>query len=195
MSPEQVTARDVDGRSDLFSLGCTMYHLLSGEVPFPGVTVAECFTRRMRGSPIPITELRSDLPPQLVQVLDKLMAQRPEDRFQSAAEAFAALEPLVRREGLRRCDHQPSPPPAMHARVPAPPPAPAASTAPDSPPTVPLASSSPPLRSGSRLPALPSVRILLCLLAVGLVIFMTGFALGRATALVMPRGGPSTHQR
>ena len=42
---------DLDGRSDLFSLGCTMYHLLSGQVPFPGETVAECLTRRIGGRP------------------------------------------------------------------------------------------------------------------------------------------------
>ena len=95
MSPEQADAGDVDGRSDLYSLGCTMYELLTGRIPFPGETVVECLTRRARGNPDPITDLRPDLPPQLVEVLDKLMARRPEDRFQTAAEAAVALQAVA----------------------------------------------------------------------------------------------------
>ena len=84
MSPEQAKAGEVDGRSDLFSLGCTMYYLLSGKPAFPGETVVECLKRRANGHPIPITDLRPDLPPRLVEVLDKLLANRPEDRFQTS---------------------------------------------------------------------------------------------------------------
>ena len=49
MSPEQAVGLNMDGRSDLFSLGCTMYQLLSGRLPFPGVTVAECIALRVTG--------------------------------------------------------------------------------------------------------------------------------------------------
>ena len=49
MSPEQATALNLDGRSDLFSLGCTMYQLLSGRLPFPGETIAECLALRIKG--------------------------------------------------------------------------------------------------------------------------------------------------
>jgi serine/threonine-protein kinase len=95
MSPEQAIALNVDGRSDLFSLGCTMYQLLSGQLPFPGETLAECLTLRIKGESTPITDFRPDLSPRLVELLAKLMARRPEDRFQTAAEAAEALRTLA----------------------------------------------------------------------------------------------------
>ena len=98
MSPEQAVALNIDGRSDLFSLGCTMYQLLSGRLPFPGETVAECITLRVMGRSTPITDFRTDLNASVVQVLGKLMARRPEDRFQTAAEAAEALQALASHE-------------------------------------------------------------------------------------------------
>jgi eukaryotic-like serine/threonine-protein kinase len=95
MSPEQSAGIDMDGRSDLFSLGCAMYYMLSGQVPFPGDTVAECLARRIRGGPVPITDLIPTLSPQIVELLNKLLARRPEDRFQTAPEAALALEALA----------------------------------------------------------------------------------------------------
>jgi len=111
MSPEQCTGIDIDGRSDLFSLGCTMYQLLSGRVPFPGDSVAECIAWRIQRGPIPITELRSGLSPRLVEVLDKLLARRREDRFQTAAEAAQALEALAQSEAEGRPAREPTPHP------------------------------------------------------------------------------------
>jgi len=98
MSPEQAIAQNVDRRSDLYSLGCTMYQLLSGRLPFLGETVAECLALRIKGNAPPITEFRPDLAPGLVRVLEKLMARRPEDRFQTAGEAAEALRALSGRE-------------------------------------------------------------------------------------------------
>jgi eukaryotic-like serine/threonine-protein kinase len=95
MSPEQAVAQSVDGRSDLFGLGCTMYHLLTGRLPFPGETVAECLMLRIRGNPAPIAEFRPDLSMRSIQVLERLMARRPDDRFQTAAEAAQALQALL----------------------------------------------------------------------------------------------------
>jgi serine/threonine-protein kinase len=95
MSPEQATASNVDGRSDLFNLGCTMYHLLTGAVPYPGETVVECLRRRAQPKAVPITDLRPDLPARLLGVLDKLMAHQIEDRYQTAAEAALALQSLA----------------------------------------------------------------------------------------------------
>ena len=95
MSPEQATGREADGRSDLFSLGCTMYHLLTGQLPFPGETILEQLGRRIRGGPVPITDVRPDLSPRLVEVLDRLMARQPEDRYQTGAEAADALRGVL----------------------------------------------------------------------------------------------------
>jgi eukaryotic-like serine/threonine-protein kinase len=109
MSPEQALAMTVDGRSDLYNLGCTMYQLLSGRMPFPGDSVAECLALRIQGRATPITLFRPDLSPRLVELLDKMMARRPEDRFHAAAEAAEALQDLASQEfGARPA----APPPA-----------------------------------------------------------------------------------
>jgi eukaryotic-like serine/threonine-protein kinase len=97
MSPEQAAACKIDGRSDLFSLGCTMYHLLTGQLPFPGKSRLESLALRVGGHAVPITELLPDLPGGWVDVLDRMMAARPEDRFDTAEEAAEALRGLGRR--------------------------------------------------------------------------------------------------
>jgi serine/threonine-protein kinase len=96
MSPEQACGRDVDGRSDLFSLGCAMYHLIAGRLPFPGDSPIERLGKRLSGQPIPITKHLPDLPSGLVQIIDKLLAHKPEDRFQKAEDAAEALQALLR---------------------------------------------------------------------------------------------------
>jgi serine/threonine-protein kinase len=118
MSPEQAMALDVDGRSDLFSLGCTMYQLLCGRLPFPGEALAECLTLRIKGRAVPITDFRPDLSPGLVEVMDKLMARRPEDRFQTAAEAALALQTLAKAEGAAVSAPQPTPQAVPHFPLP-----------------------------------------------------------------------------
>jgi serine/threonine protein kinase len=96
MSPEQACGRDVDGRSDLFSLGCAMFHLMTGKLPFPGNTPIERLGMRLGGHPIPITDYLPDLASGLVQIIDKLMAHKPQDRFQKAEDAANALNALLR---------------------------------------------------------------------------------------------------
>src|SRR5512135_150403 len=96
MSPEQACGRDVDGRSDLFSLGCAMYHLMTGRLPFPGDSQIDRLGRRISGRRVPLTDVMPDAPAGLVQVMDKLLAHKPEDRFQGADEAAEALQALIR---------------------------------------------------------------------------------------------------
>lgn len=96
MSPEQACGREVDGRSDLYSLGCSMYHLTTGQLPFPGDSPIERMGKRISGRPVPITEVKRDVPSSLVRVLDKLLAHKPQDRFQSAAEAAEALQAVLK---------------------------------------------------------------------------------------------------
>jgi serine/threonine protein kinase len=96
MSPEQASTGIVDGRSDLFGLGCTMYVLLTGRPPFSGDTDLERLVGRLNSSPVPITDFRPDLSADLVGVLGRLLARRPEDRFQTAAEAAEALLALMK---------------------------------------------------------------------------------------------------
>jgi hypothetical protein len=86
----------LDGRSDLYSLGCTMYHLISGQLPFKGESSMDCIVGRITGKAVPISQVRPGLPPRLVQALEKLMATSPDDRYQTADEAAAALRSLLR---------------------------------------------------------------------------------------------------
>jgi serine/threonine-protein kinase len=107
MSPEQARGIVVDGRSDLYSLGCVLYHLLTGRVPFPGESKYVCLALRIGGRPEPIGELRPGLPPGLALVVDRLMAPDPAGRYSDARAALAALRALAppsRRAGGSRPD-------------------------------------------------------------------------------------------
>jgi serine/threonine protein kinase len=100
IAPEQV--RDfhrVDVRADLYSLGCSFYYLLAGRVPFPGGTLIEKLDKHRFDSPQPVEQLRPEVPAALAEVVRRLMAKRPEDRYQLPAELAAALEPYCRLEG------------------------------------------------------------------------------------------------
>jgi serine/threonine-protein kinase len=95
VSPEQ--ARDlhaVDIRSDLYSLGCTLYFALTARRPFRGKTVLETIVQHLEKDPEPIEAVRPDVPPALRGVLRRMMAKEPGDRFQTPAELIAALAPL-----------------------------------------------------------------------------------------------------
>jgi serine/threonine protein kinase len=93
LAPEQaLDSHTVDIRADLYGLGCTIYHLLTGQVPFPGGTALQRLLRHREELAQPVEELRPDVPPHLAGIIRKLMAKRPEDRYQSPAELLAALE-------------------------------------------------------------------------------------------------------
>jgi serine/threonine-protein kinase len=96
LSPEQArSSHQVDPRADLYSLGCTLYHLLSGRVPFPGGLPLDKLLRHQTETPTPIRELRRDVPVELEQVLLAMLAKRPEERTQTAAAVAAALLPFT----------------------------------------------------------------------------------------------------
>lgn len=97
-SPEQATdARRVDPRSDLYSLGATLYYLLTTRVPFPGGDGLNKLARHQSSErPEALHLLRPDLPRSVTSVVAHLMAKRPEDRYQTPLEAAAALANCVR---------------------------------------------------------------------------------------------------
>ena len=95
MSPEQVQNKKIDARTDLYSLGCTMYRLLTGTYAFPGVTREVRLVKRIRERHVPITDVRPGLSYRLVEIVDRLLASRPDDRFGSATDAAEALEALI----------------------------------------------------------------------------------------------------
>jgi serine/threonine-protein kinase len=96
ISPEQAQdARGADIRADIYSLGCTLHFLLAGQAPFQGDTMVEKLSPRVTGDPPWIREARPDVPPLLEQVLRKMMARRPEDRYQTPIEVALALAPFA----------------------------------------------------------------------------------------------------
>jgi serine/threonine-protein kinase len=96
MSPEQTLGRELDGRSDLFSLGCSMFHLMTGKLAYPGESPIDRLGRRLSARPTPITDHIPDFPSPAARVLDKLMATKPQDRYASAREAAEVLQSLLR---------------------------------------------------------------------------------------------------
>jgi serine/threonine-protein kinase len=102
IAPEQILdAHAVDTRADIYSLGCTLYHLLTGRPPFPEGGWAEKLRLHKSAEPRPVRELRPEVSPELAAVIARMMAKRPEQRYQTPAETVAALEPFCRTEPAR----------------------------------------------------------------------------------------------
>jgi serine/threonine-protein kinase len=96
MAPEQaMDTHHADARADIYSLGCTLYRLLTGHVPYQGQALAQILMAHQQ-APIPsLSAARPDVPAELDSLFQKMMAKRPEDRFQSMAEVVAELEAVL----------------------------------------------------------------------------------------------------
>jgi serine/threonine protein kinase len=92
MSPEQIIgSKQIDGRADIYSLGVTIYKLVTGEVPFNAPTEFALMMAQVEATPMPPSTLRPDISQELEQIILKAMAKRPSDRFQTIKEFTAAL--------------------------------------------------------------------------------------------------------
>jgi hypothetical protein len=109
IAPEQLEdPHRADIRADLYSLGCTFYFLLSGQVPFPGGTLVQKLDRQRWHTAPSVDQLRPEVPAALAAVVRRLMAKHPDDRYRSPLELANALETLLR-TGELPGGHQPAP--------------------------------------------------------------------------------------
>ena len=96
MSPEQVKEAPVGGKSDIFSLGCVMYELLTGEMAFPGENDFSIMYKITNEEPIPMIEIRPKLPDILVKITRKALSKDPDHRYQSCMDFAYDLRVALR---------------------------------------------------------------------------------------------------
>jgi len=96
MSPEQAAGdADIGPASDVYSLGCVLYEMVTGQMAFGGATISEVVARQQAGRPTPIAALRPEVPPGVIACVERAMARSPGDRFASAAEMAERLRALL----------------------------------------------------------------------------------------------------
>jgi serine/threonine-protein kinase len=100
MAPEQARdSRAASVQSDIYSLGCTFYYLLTGIPPYPGGDITDKLTRHARAAVPNVTDLRPDVSPQLAKTIERMMAKQPDDRFASYDDLMTALDQAPVDEG------------------------------------------------------------------------------------------------
>jgi serine/threonine protein kinase len=107
IAPEQTEdALNVDPRSDIYSMGCSLYFALTGRPPFTGGSAKEKMHRHRKADPTPIAELNPGVPPIMAALIGKMMAKDPADRFETAASVQEVLESLDTQEEALPLDEQ-----------------------------------------------------------------------------------------
>jgi serine/threonine protein kinase len=107
LAPEQIdNPGAVDGRADIYSLGCTLYHLLAGRPPFTGLAPLQKLLAHHGEKPKSLSVIRPELPNSLVKVVNKMMAKNAADRYSSAACVAEALRPFCK-ASISPIEHEP----------------------------------------------------------------------------------------
>jgi serine/threonine-protein kinase len=104
MSPEQIGNKEVDARSDVYSLGCLLYHMLAGRPPFTGGDDLQILYQHVHEPAEPLTRFVSDASPELVALVARALAKRPEDRPQSMKELVTGLGEVERRQPVPQAE-------------------------------------------------------------------------------------------
>lgn len=91
MSPEQVEGKPLDPRSDMYSFGVTCYHMLAGQPPFRGETAFEVALQHVQATPRPLQDIRPDLPSELCAIVLRMMAKKPDERYQTCRDLLKDL--------------------------------------------------------------------------------------------------------
>jgi WD40 repeat protein/serine/threonine protein kinase len=100
LAPEQARdSRQADIRSDLYSLGCTFYFLLTGQPPFQGTSLTDVLLKHQMETPAPVERMRPDVSPPVAAIVSRLLAKSPADRYQTPLEVAQALEPFCQEDG------------------------------------------------------------------------------------------------
>ncbi|MGH4008792.1 MAG: serine/threonine-protein kinase [Pseudonocardiaceae bacterium] len=133
IAPEQIQGKPVDGRTDLYALGCVLYQCLTGMVPFPREEAAALMWAHVHDEPPPVTTRRPDLPPQIDRIVARAMAKQPEDRYATCRELALALRAVAADPAAS--DHSGRSFPTPPVDSPPPPPASAGMTSTYTPPT------------------------------------------------------------
>jgi serine/threonine protein kinase len=128
MSPEQATGKDpVDQRSDIYSLGATLYHMLTGDPPFRGKNPIQILSKVLNSEPTPLREIRPTLSVETEALVQKMMEKKIKNRYQNCSEVKKALELLKKR--IPFCELPTiAPPPSPSSSLSSPPPSPSSSS-------------------------------------------------------------------
>jgi serine/threonine-protein kinase len=105
MSPEQLAGQRIDGRSDLYSLGVTLFQLLTGSLPLRADSMAALMYQIANETPPDVRSLRPELPPALTDILGKAMAKASKDRYQTGAEFATSLLDMTGQDLTQTAPH------------------------------------------------------------------------------------------